>query len=234
MKTVDKILLTTFASILAVLISCLIALRILTPGSAFQKITEPGKEINLEYDYKDFDAVSLSDAWVSDIKYGTNFKVILEVPEGLTNILEVSRNGKILEIGLDYRARIFGQYHLLAHIVMPALSRIELSGSSSIDISGFHGRSFETEASGASKLTGDNNYFQEVKLEVSGASRIDLSKSPSVNASAQVSGASSIFLDMRGGSLTGDAGGASVISYRGSVSTKNVQTSGMSKVKEEN
>jgi len=233
MKTVNKILIITFAFFLAILLAGMIILRLLLPGTSVQNIRNPGKQTSQKYDYQQFDSVSLSGSWTADIQYGTNYSVELDVPAGLTDLLDVKQTGKKLEIGFHDRGKMDGRNKWKAHIVMPGLARLEAAGGNKITISGFHSLRFETEVSGASELTGNNNDFQDIKLISSGVSHIDFSDTASVNADVELSGAGKVDLNMKGGILSGNISGVSGIRYKGTVSTKAIQVSGMSSIKQE-
>ena len=233
MKTVNKILLITYGFFLVLILIGMIILRLMLPTVGVQNTRTPGNVVSLKYDFQKFNAVSLSGTWTADIVYGTNFAVVLEVPAGLTDQLEVNQADQTLKIGLLYKNQPVDQNQLKVHIVMPELSRLEGAGGNKIEFSGFQGKSFETTTSGAAEIIGKNNLFKDVKVESSGVSHIDFSDSPAVNADVQLSGAGNIRLNMKGGKLSGNISGASVIRYTGTVSSKTIQTSGMSSIKQE-
>lgn len=230
MKTVNKILLITYGFFLVLILIGMILLRFLLPGST--QNTRTPNEINLKYDFQKFNSVSLSGSWSADIVYGTNFSVMLEIPEGLKDDLDVKQSDQTLKIGLS-NTRSLGRNQLKVHIVMPNLAALESSGDNKIEIGDFHGDHFGLNTSGAAEIAGKNNVFQDIKVESSGVSHLDFSDSPTVNADVELSGAGNVSLNMNGGKLNGNISGASAIRYKGKVSSKNITTSGVSSVKEE-
>lgn len=143
----------------------------------------------------------------------------------------------------------WGNRKVKAYVTVSALESIELSGASSMKISGdvnitnlkaeitgasalkgsFKGNSIKLEASGASSVTLEGS-LTDLDLEVSGASVVKAYDMTTANCNVDASGASSVSVTATK-ELRLEASGASSIGYKGDAAIKKIDVSGASTVK---
>jgi hypothetical protein len=136
-------------------------------------------------------------------------------------------------------------------IAMPQIKSLDLSGATQSSLTGFKSdNSFDLGVSGASQLDGQieaGNVRADVSgasrvqlggkganlnLECSGASRAELGDFLVKDATVNLSGASRATINASG-QLSGEASGASQLTYRGSPTLGSLQSSGASTIKPE-
>lgn len=175
--------------------------------------------------------------WDVTIERGDAATVELSYPAGLDNraTAEVS-NGRLVigantsgfRGGFLYRldeGRNSGRW--TARVTMPSLDTLEVSGASSIAFSGFEGAKLATRVSGAADVRGRSGRYSDVDVALSGAGSVDLRDVVAVNANVSLSGVGSIRVHLDGGSLTGNASGAGSVEYSGTVSSEQINKSGV-------
>lgn len=215
-------------------------------------ITGSGRVVTLEEDIAEFDEVDVSHAFEVDITQAEGFSVVVRVDDNLREYLRVVKQGSTLVIGLQPgRPLNVRRATLEAEVTMPELTGIGLSGASHMTISGFESaRSLDVDASGASELRGDIEAGQarfqvsgasrvtlrgsgeDLTIDGSGASRIDLSDFAVADAEIELSGASRATV-RASGRLDVRASGASHVTYSGSPTLGEIDTSGASSVRPE-
>lgn len=132
--------------------------------------------------------------------------------------------GDRLSINLSGASYLDSQHNNFSHM------NIESSGGSKINMLGGVFSDLSVELSGGGRLTAKDSEVANLSLEAKGGSRADFANSKTTNATIDLSGASVLTIDMNGGSLKGEASGASKIVYSGNVSTQDVITHGVSNV----
>ena len=206
-----------------------------------------GNPATTEYDFTDFDEVSIESAFVGTITRGDAYHVSVTVDDNLVDSLNVRQEGNRVTIGFE-QPTLLSNADLTFEITLPALSALEVSGASRVEIAGFaSGETFKAEASGASRIEGDidsgdldahasgassiNLIGQGGNLtaEASGASTIDLSGFTTVDANVNASGASTIIVSTTG-RLDAEASGASNVRYLGQPSPIESDASGGSSI----
>jgi hypothetical protein len=215
-------------------------------------ITGSGDVVTLEEDITEFDEVDVSHAFEVDITQGEDFLVVVRVDDNLREYLRVVKRGSTLVIGLEPgRPLNVRRATLEAEVTMPELTGIELSGASHVTITGFESpKPLEVDASGASELRGDieagdarfhvsgasrvtlRGSADDLTIDGSGASRVDLSDFDVLDADIELSGASRATV-RASGRLDVRASGASHVSYAGSPTLGDIDTSGASTVRPE-
>ncbi len=222
------------------------------PGDILREISiaGSGNVVTREEAITGFDKVDVSHAFTVDISQGDTFRVVVRVDDNLVQYLEVVKVGSTLKVGLKPNLTVLVQRGTMeAEVTMPELAGLDMSGASSVTLSGFQStKAFQAEVSGASSLQGDigagDSWFdvsggsratlsgsaQGVRIEVSGGSRIDLGDFSVVDADVNASGGSSATVNASG-TLDADASGASQVYYLGSPTLGRVETSGASSVR---
>lgn len=186
----------------------LIGVLIFTGCSPAGIITGTGPVVTRNFDYSDFTGVEISGAFEVEIAPSSSFSVSVTANENLFEYIDVSRTGSILSIGLKRAPLNIVDSTLEARVTLPELSRLEISGASSVTALGFNttddfylivsgassllldveAGNAEGEISGASHVSGII-MAPEVNVELSGASRLSL-EGAAENATMYISGAS--------------------------------------------
>lgn len=196
--------------------------------------------IEKQYDYRNFTGLSVSHSFGVELKQGSRYAVMVQVPGYLEPYLRVKVVNDVLVIGLDnLPKRIQLELNrenssLKAFVTMPQLYSLQMSGATSLQ--------------SEDRFKVDNYPF---KMQLSGASRVQsLSVSGKGKAYVRTSGASSAVLTcdfdewdveqsgssgfrLRGGARKLDAGlsGASWAVFEDGFSEAKVETSGSAKVR---
>ena len=157
-----------------------------------------------------------------------SYSVSVTANENLFKYIRVARSGSVLRIEISGVRTTFGPTTLEAHVTMPQLYRLNLSGASRATARGFKSsHDFALDLSGASTadLSLETGPFNAT---VSGASRVNATVTSS-DARIDVSGASRAEIDGSGKDLVLSASGASTANLDGfSVANANVNLSGAS------
>jgi len=215
-------------------------------------LTGSGNVVSLEQDVSDFDSLEVSQAFKVTITQGDTSSVVIRIDDNLQPHLRVEQVGQKLSIGLDTDLGFnFGNTTLEADITMPSLAALEASGACEVTLVDFVIDGDVTlEASGASAIGGNlqaggvdltlsgassaslTGSADGLSVDASGASSADLGAFPVGDVVVVVSGASSATVNASG-TLDADASGASNVTYLGSPTLRNVNTSGASSVEAE-
>ena len=206
-----------------------------------------GNPATTEYDFTDFDEVSIESAFVGTITRGDAYHVTVTVDDNLVDSLNVRQEGNRVIIGFE-QPTLLTDADLNFEITLPALSALEASGATQVDIAGFtSAEPFKADASGASRIEGNidsgdvdahasgassiNLIGQGGNLtaEASGASTVDLSGFTTVDANVNASGASKIIVSTTG-RLDAEASGASSVRFLGHPAQVDSNTSGGSSI----
>jgi hypothetical protein len=197
------------------------------------------------YDYTDFTRVDVGYAFRVEITRSDSYSISITAPENVFNVIQVSKVGETLKIGLTAPVPMRGAK---AEITMPDLRALNLSGATKGTITNFSSSNdLNLEMSGASSLEGDiqagdtvvrlsgaskaklEGSGKDINVNASGASSIDLSRFPVNNAQVLLSGASNGTVNLNG-RLDADLSGASKLSYIGEPTMGNINTSGASTI----
>jgi len=197
-------------AIVAVLVAVLLTAGLLV-GCTGVLITGSGDLKTEEMDFSEFTRVEVGSAFEVEITQSDSYSVSITADDNLFNHIEVSKEGKILKIGLKPRIT-FGSVTLKAKITMPQLRGLDLSGATRGTVSGF-------------------SSTENVDLEVSGASSLELVDISVGDVKSDISGASKVTGDITAGDADFDVSGASTVQLEGSASDIVVDASGASRVK---
>jgi len=200
-------------------------------------------EVTKNYDYKDFQKVSVGYGMGVDISQSNSYSIEVKADEKDFEFLKVEKDGDELKFYIDKR-----NYHredeINIKITMPALTGINLSGGSignlSMDVSS---NNFNCGLSGGSILKGTLK-CADIEIDLSGGSQITLEgkgvnaeingsggaifhlKDFTVkNADISLSGGSKVAINMNG-TLNASQSGGSQITYYGNGDIGNTSFSG--------
>lgn len=194
-----------FSALVMVFGSMLTGCIITGPGSL---VTGSGNLATREMDISDFDRINISHTFQVEITRSDIFRVSVTADDNLDEYLEVEKSGSTLNLGLKDN-HSYTNATLQAVVSLPDIYRLELSGASRADISGFtfsHTANFQL--SGASNLELANFEAGDASFNISGASR--LSGALEIpEADMVISGASTVELSGSAEEIEINASGAS-------------------------
>lgn len=236
MKRSNRVLVGAAVAVVVLALAGVIAARLLgtnTASVAFAGAPAPRFEQvqlkSISYDLSGFDRIQASGAWGLSLHAGPTYSVSVEVPEGVANRIDVHRSGKTLVFSLR-AGTTTSRERLVAHVTMPELGAVVLSGANRLSFSGFSGNRLRLECSGAATVSGDSGAYEQLEIDASGASTVLLRDLRARNADVRLSGAGEVQLLMQGGSLSGRASGAARVTYWGTTSQEAIETSGIARV----
>jgi hypothetical protein len=198
--------------------------------------------------FSGFTSVEVSSSFRVTLTQSSNYSVTVTANQKIFDLIEVNQIGSTLKISM--RPGTFsGTADLSAQITMPELRNVTLSGATSGTAAGFRSaQPFAVQLSGASSLqltgfqsgniTADISEASSLKASgaagdlvsvVSGASSLDLSGLAVNDASVNLSGASHAQVDV-GGRLDAQVTEASSLQYSGDPTLGSIITSGASSV----
>lgn len=188
-----------------------------------------GMTTTLDYDLSGFTEISVPTVFGITVTQGAAYSVGVIVDEEAGNRVSVTRSGSRLTIALQPgNGRIDT---LEAHVTMPALERIDLTGTVHALLRGFDQPQMTINVGGVSYLAGDALRIGQLSAAVTGVSLLNLGDiRPIGRADITVSGVSQATLNMAAGSTlsgsvsTGQGTGASVLYYYGTNVATNVTT----------
>jgi hypothetical protein len=233
MRNSQRVVLAVIGGLAVLILAAGIWIRVAVP----QLPDLSGARGSRTYDFADFDRVGVSGQWQVTIERGDTWRVAVDAPVELLEYVRVEHVGDELRLGLDGGWQFGGGWGrnsnaLEATITMPALSRLETSGASTLSFSGFEGRELSIVSSGASELRANTSRYDDLRLVMSGAGSAMLGDLTATNADVTVSGAAEVRLRMAGGTLSGRLSGASDLEYSGTVSAQTLSQSGAGSIRQ--
>ncbi|SIN74089.1 serine/threonine protein kinase [Singulisphaera sp. GP187] len=156
-------------------------------------IVGSGQLVSKTWEIIDFTEVTIDSTFRAEIVRGDAFKVTTTTDDNLVEHLRVSKEGKTLKIGLESDRQYRLKTPLQVQVVLPALTRLDVGGSSRAKLEGFRSDTeFKLRLHGASKVSGAID-VGSAEFQVDGSSNVDLSGSAKV-ARLSVNGASHLKL----------------------------------------
>lgn len=170
------------------------------------------------YDYKDFTALSISNAFHVELTFADGWNIEVQTPDFLEPYLRVECSDNKLQIDLEkiptelQRKLSDRSDQLQARITMPTLHRLHLSGSSTLVTVG--------------KLDVDD---QNLRIQLSGASELNCSGIRGRDKlTVELSGAAKADIDMAFPTVDFDISGAARLRFYGNAKEMSVECSGAS------
>jgi len=209
---------------------------------------KPGSTTQIDYDtqdtrnfdLKDFSNITFIGSWKVHLDQGDAWQVELTYPKGLEEDLKVRLEGDELVLDPGNRGRHNWNWNwwgsdrnraMTAHIVMPKLHALQITGASDMDLAGFEGDELNITISGAGNIDGSSGKYHNLNLTMSGAGNVDMRHMKFTDAQVILSGAGNVQLGMDGGELTGNLSGFGNIVYTGEVKDQRVHVSGFGRVR---
>ena len=201
------------------------------PGTGgLGQVVGSGTPVTKHYDLTGVTKVAVDSGFTVDVDHGAQGEASVTVDDNLVKEhLKVEVDGDTVRIGLadlwQYR-----DVTLRARVVLPRLTGLEVSGSSTITVTKFaSGDPLQLAASGSSAVSLLLDRAGPVSLDVSGASRVEGSASMD-ELGGEVSGGSAVGLTGSAGTLRLDVSGGSRLDLKGlEVQTADLTLSGGSR-----
>jgi hypothetical protein len=176
------------------------------------------------YEFSNFTDIKASNGFQVEIAKSNSFTVKVIADDNVLEHIELTKSGNELRLRTKGN-RLFRSVTLKVKIAMPDLNKLELSGGSKADVTGFSSsHDFSAELSGGSHITGDIAAGNTV-LSMSGGSHVNLSSSVN-NLDVLCSGGSHITLTGSINDVDVDCSGGSHVTLSGSASDLNLKGSG--------
>jgi len=217
--------------ILAVLVVILLTSGLLV-GCTGVKVIGSGNVISKIFEFSDFTEVKVENGIQVELTKSTTFSVEIVADDNVIEHIEVSKSGGTLRIRPEGNSQ-FRSATLMVKVTMPELYKIELSGGSMADITGFSSsRGLSVSLSGGSHMTGDiiagdtdfnlsggshvtlSGSADDLDVKGSGGSHFNLEAFSVSNADVNLSGGSHATVNVDG-TLNVDLSGSSEVIYIG-------------------
>jgi len=191
-------------------------------------VTGSGEIATWEMDYSDFNKIEIGSAFDVEITRANSFQVRITIDKKLYEYLEIDQRGDTLRIKLKSNY-VYQNTTQQATVTLPDLHRLELSGASKADVSGFSvTHSLDFELSGASRMELGHTISGNAEFKLSGGSQTNGSIEMD-DGRFELSGASELVLTGTAEDITIDASGASDLTLpQFAVVTADVNLSGAS------
>jgi len=197
---------TKIVAILLVLL--LIATSLMVSVGCGPPVTGSGDIETREFDFSDFDRLEVGYAFDVEVTQSSSYSISVTADDNIFEYIIVSRRGDSLIITMRSN-RLYLHTTQQAVITMPDLERLELSGASRGDVSGFvSSDKLGMYLSGASSLIISTMKSGDATLTASGASKLSGSIDMA-DGTFEISGASNMELDGDADDVRMDISGAS-------------------------
>ncbi|WP_113662963.1 head GIN domain-containing protein [Pedobacter nanyangensis] len=179
------------------------------------RLTANGNIISETRNLGQFTGISSSGATPVEVKYGTEFRVVVKgssniVPHYTTRVVN-----NVLHIGFERIGISRDDVEVI--LTMPILNRIELSGSTEVEVEGSFPAiaSLNVSISGSGKVEVDHAIqVDQVKVDISGSGTVDFEEVLAKTADADISGSGSLRLQVQD-RIKAKISGSGKIYYRG-------------------
>lgn len=204
--------------------------RVMSETIGRSAVPGSGSVISKSFPIEGLRALVVEGGWQLTLTRGERASVLVNAPADAMKDVSVASQGGTVTISLTHEAKVL-QGKLTATVVSPVVNRVDLRGGVKATIEGFVEPSLLISISGAGSVTGSGNRVENLTVKSAGAADLNFKSSTATNAVVEVAGAGRIVLTMNGGNLSGRLDGVGKVDYYGSVSSQNVQVSGLGSVK---
>lgn len=235
MKNSNKLLSFAVGSLFGGVLVCLVILRYAAPqrmeqAEAAMPQTKDATPVTRVYDLNYFSTVRASGQWQLWLDQGDKYAVRVEMPSYLEPGVMVIKERDGLRFKLAPGWPLEGG-KLKAHVTLPKLQRLRLSGAVTARLVGFDTERLKIKASGATRISGKDNRVYYLSVKGSGDFTMDFHGNPVKFVEIDLSGSSRIGLTMAGGDLKGRISGSGQVSYDGEIRNQEVRISGSGVIK---
>ncbi len=143
-----------------------------------------GNVITIEESFSGFDKICLSHAFVADIQHSETYKTQIRIDDNLNGYLVSEQESTTLHIGLN-PSYDYSHTNCAINICTPAVKELELSGTSTVTITGFNSdNNFFACLTGTSILSADL-FADTITLILTGVGNVSMSgKADKLNVNA--------------------------------------------------
>ena len=177
-----------------------------------------GPDVDRHIEVERFAAIELGGGWDLQFTHASDYSAVLIGDQELVDTAEVSTAGDE-----DRTVRIM--------ITAPAIEALTLAGAVNGTIVGLDAAELTVFSQGATNLVFEDSTIGDLTLQTAGAANIDLGDSLVENGVLDMSGASQLVINMNGGSLTGRVEGVGNVRYSGDVSSVDVDTDAIVRIR---
>jgi len=199
------------------LVAIVFGLAVIIHLSACKKdrLTANGNIVSETRNLGQFTGISSSGATPVEVKYGTEFSVVVKgssniVPHYTTRVVN-----NVLHIGFERLSISRDDVEVI--LTMPTLNSVELSGSTEVEIEGNFPAiaNFKVSISGSGKVEAETPLqIDNVKVDISGSGQVDFEEVTTKTADADISGSGSLKLQVQD-RIKAKISGSGKIYYRG-------------------
>ncbi|UCE97912.1 MAG: DUF2807 domain-containing protein [Dehalococcoidia bacterium] len=231
-----------------ILMVLLIATLLIVVSACWMPITGSGNIFTEVYHFTGFTEVEVQDGFQLELIQGSAFSIKITADDNVHEYVNVEKEGNSLSISLLNDLFGCNSCTTIAEVTMPDLTKLELSGGSQANISGFNVfDNLSLELSGGSQLNGDINFTNadfnlsggsQINLEGagdtliidgSGGSQLDLELLPINNADITLSGGGKADINVSS-TLSVNLSGGSQVNYIGQPTLGDIDLSGSSTI----
>jgi hypothetical protein len=206
-------------------------------------VTGSGNPITDTFDYSDFTELEIHNGFQVEVEKSSNFSIEITIDDNLQEELVVEKSDSNLIIRLQ-DLKVYSSVTLIARVTMPDISRLDLSGGSQANVTGFDlSHDLSLGMSGGSRIDGDisaddvdidmsggsrielDGVADNLQADASGGSRLELGSFSVGNADIQISGGGRATINASG-TLDLDLSGGSHVSYYGEPTIGSTDLSG--------
>lgn len=158
-----------------------------------------------------FDEIDISGAVDTEIAIAADSRVEISGDDNLVPLVTTKVDGTRLEI--DTQKTMRPKLPLVAHITVPRLTAVRVSGSSDVSLHGVHDDSLELSVHGSGNIRGDGAVHQ-LRIDVNGSGDLDLDQLAAERASVRLSGSGDVAV-AASQALDVHISGSGDVTYRG-------------------
>lgn len=178
-------------------IAMVLSLVVVIHFSACKKdrLTANGNIVSETRKLGQFTGLSSSGATPVEVKYGTEFSVVVKGSSNIVQHYTTRIVNNVLHIGFE-RVNV-SRDDVEVILTMPTLNKVELSGSTEVEIEGNFPliANLNVSISGSGKVEADDAMqIENVKVDISGSGKMDFEAVTSKTAEADISGSGSLRL----------------------------------------
>ena len=207
----------------------LIAICLIGISCKKDSLKKNGNVLFEERNLSGFETISTDGSNPVQIKYGSNFKVVIKGSENLLPHYQTKVVGKNLQFGFD-KSNVKND-DIEVFITLPTLGGIKVNGSSKVDITGNFPiiSQMDIISNGSAKITAIDNFrIENLSVNMSGSGRLKFENALAINSNINLSGSGSIYVAAES-KLKVSISGSGNVSYRGNPILE-TQLSGSGKV----
>ena len=185
-----------------------------------------GNVITDRRDLSGFHGVDVGGVYQVEITAQKEYSVTVETDDNLAALVKTEVNGGILQISSE--GRISPKSTIRIKIGAPDIDSLQVSGVAYVTVNDLKNSAISIDSSGASKISVSGE-TAKLTVDVSGATKVDANELKTENANVEATGASNVSVNVSG-TLKAEASGASHVTYSGTPTTVQKNTTGVGSI----